>query len=94
MSSSSHAAKVRGNEVVVQLSFNVKINATKIFLLNIKFTTRKIFWGKNLINRKNENFFLGTSIEEEHYLQVAITVDFGDTLYNEKKPGSELNSKE
>lgn len=66
----------------------------KIVLQNIKFTTRKICWGKNLLNGKNENFFLGTSIEEEHYLQVVITVEFGDTLYNEKKPGSELNGKE
>lgn len=85
MSSSSHAAKVRGNEVVVQLSFNVKINATKIFLLNMKFTIRKICWGKNRLNGKNEKLFLGTSIEEERYLQVIITVNFGDTLYNEKK---------
>lgn len=67
----------------------------KIVLQNIKFTTRKICWGKNLLNGKNENFFWGTSIEEERYLQVIITVNFGDTLYNEKKkPGSELNYKE
>lgn len=66
----------------------------KIVLQNIKFTTRKICWGKNLLNRKNEKFFLGTSIEEERYLQIIITVNFGDTLYDEKKPGSELNNKE
>lgn len=57
----------------------------KIVLQNIKFTTRKICWGKNLLNGKNEKNFLGTSIEEEHYLQVIITFNFGDTLYNEKK---------
>lgn len=54
----------------------------------------KYVGGKNLLNRKNEKIFLGTSIEEEHYLQVVITVEFGDTLYNEKNPGSELNGKE
>lgn len=74
--------------------FNVKIIATKIVLQNIKFTIRKICWGKNLLNGKNEKFFLGTSIEEERYLQVVITVNFGDTLYDEKKPGSEWNYKE
>lgn len=72
----------------------LKLLQQKIVLQNIKFTIRKICWGKNLLNGKNENF-LGTSIEEEHYLQVIITVNFGDTLYNEKKkPGSELNYKE
>lgn len=88
---------VRGNEVVVQSSYcsMLKSLQQKIVLQNIKFTTRKICWGKNLLNGKNEKFFLGTSIEEERYLQVIITVNFGDTLYNEKKnPGSELNYKE
>lgn len=63
--------------------FNVN---KKIVLQNIKFTIRKLCWGKNLLNVKNEKFFLGTSIKEERYLQVIITVNFGDTLYNEKKP--------
>lgn len=73
----------------------LKLLQQKIVLQNIKFTIRKICWGKNLLNGKNENFFfLGTSIEEERYLQVIITVNFGDTLYNEKKTGSELNYKE
>lgn len=63
----------------------LKLLQQKIVLQNIKFTIRKICWGKNLLNRKNEKFFLGTSIEEEHYLQVVFTVEFGDTLYNEKK---------
>lgn len=43
---------------------------------------------------RTKKFFLGTSIEEERYLQIIITVNFGDTLYDEKKPGSELNYKE
>lgn len=63
----------------------LKLLQQKIVLQNIKFTIRKICWGKNLLNGKNENFFLETSIEEERYLQVIITVNFGDTLYNEKK---------
>lgn len=63
----------------------LKLLQQKIVLLNIKFTIRKICWGKNLLNGKNEKFFLGTSIEEERYLQVIITVNFGDTLYNKKK---------
>lgn len=63
----------------------LKLLHQKIVLQNIKFTIRKICLGKNLLNGKNENFFLGTSIEEERYLQVIITVNFGDTLYNEKK---------
>lgn len=72
----------------------LKLLQQKIVLQTIKFTIRKTCWGKNQLNLKNENFFLGTSIEEERYLQVIITVNFGDTLYNEKKPGSELNYKE
>lgn len=63
----------------------LKLLQQKIVLQNIKFTTCKICWGKNLLNGKNEKFFLGTSIEEERYLQVIITVNFGNTLYNEKK---------
>lgn len=64
----------------------LKLLQQKFFLQNIKFTIRKICWGKNLLNGKNENFFLGTSIEEERYLQIIITVNFGDTLYDEKNP--------
>lgn len=63
----------------------LKLLQQNFFLQNIKFTIRKICWGKNLLNGKNEKIFLGTSIEEERYLQVIITVNFGDTLYNEKK---------
>lgn len=87
---------VRGNEVVVQSSYcsMLKSLQQKIVLQNIKFTIRIICWGKNLLNGKNEKIFLGTSIEEERYLQIIITVNFGDTLYDEKKPGSELNYKE
>lgn len=65
---------VRGNEIVVQSSYcsMLKSLQQKIVLQNIKFTTRKICWGKNLLNGKREKIFLGTSIEEEHYLQVVI----------------------